>query len=140
VEGTFGEIEGIFSELSKTRFEGYEIHMGETVPTSSEEGLNGSAYLSEIRDFVTDQVSSDGRTNGNVFGTYIHGIFDAEEVNRKIFTSLAKKKGIDLSEIDLESGLDYRSFKELQYDILADALREHLDMKRIYEIMEEYED
>ena len=140
VDGTFGEIEGIFSELSKTRFEGYEIHMGETVPTSSEEGLNGSAYLSEIRDFVTDQVSSDGRTNGNVFGTYIHGIFDAEEVNRKIFTSLAKKKGIDLSEIDLESGLDYRSFKELQYDILADALREHLDMKRIYEIMEEYED
>ena len=114
--------------------------MGETVLTSSEEGLNGSAYLSEIRDFVTDQVSSDGRTNGNVFGTYIHGIFDAEEVNRKIFTSLAKKKGIDLSEIDLESGLDYRSFKELQYDILADALREHLDMKRIYEIMEEYED
>lgn len=140
VEGTFGKIEGIFSELSKTRFEGYEIHMGETVPTSSEEGLNGSAYLSEIRDFVTDQVSSDGRTNGNVFGTYIHGIFDAEEVNRKVFASLAKKKGIDLSEIDLESGLDYRSFKESQYDILADALREHLDMKRIYEIMEEYED
>jgi cobyric acid synthase len=27
-----------------------------------------------------------------------------------------------------------------QYDLLADAVREALDMKRIYEIMEEYAD
>lgn len=27
-------------------------------------------------------------------------------------------------------GVDYQTFKETQYDILADALREHLDMRR----------
>ena len=34
-------------------------------------------------------------------------------------------------------GVDYQTFKETQYDILADALREHLDMKKIYQILEE---
>ena len=105
--------------------------MGETV---------GATSLSEIRDSVTGVTSSDGCMSGNVYGTYIHGIFDEEEVNRKLFVSLAKKKGLDISEIDLDSGLDYKAFKETQYDFLADGLRKHLNMKRIYEIMEEYED
>ena len=34
-------------------------------------------------------------------------------------------------------GVDFQAFKETQYDILAAALREHLDMKKIYEILEE---
>ena len=34
-------------------------------------------------------------------------------------------------------GVDFAAFKETQYDLLADGLREHLDMKRIYEILEE---
>ena len=35
------------------------------------------------------------------------------------------------------SGVDFKSFKESQYDILAAGLREHLDMKKIYQILEE---
>ena len=131
VQGRFGNMDGTFAELSGTEFEGYEIHMGETV---------GATSLSEIKDSVAGAVSLDGSMSGNVYGTYVHGIFDKEEVNRKIFMSLAKKKGLDISEINLESGLDYKAFKEKQYDLLADGLRQHLDMKRIYEIMEEYED
>ena len=33
--------------------------------------------------------------------------------------------------------MDFQTFKETQYDLLAAGLREHLDMKRIYEILEE---
>ena len=135
VQGRFRKIDGTFAELSGTEFEGYEIHMGETVSVASKE-----KSLSEITDSVAGAVSLDGSMSGNVYGTYVHGIFDKEEVNRKLFVSLAKKKGLDISEINLESGLDYKAFKEKQYDLLADGLRQHLDMKRIYEIMEEYED
>ncbi len=48
--------------------------------------------------------------------------------------ALAKNKGIAMEQIH---GVDYQTFKETQYDILADALREHLDMKKIYQILEE---
>ena len=33
--------------------------------------------------------------------------------------------------------MDYAAYKERQYDRLAEILRENVDMKRIYEIMEE---
>ena len=33
-------------------------------------------------------------------------------------------------------GVDFAAFKETQYDILAAELRKHMDMKKIYEILE----
>lgn len=47
---------------------------------------------------------------------------------------MAKKKGITLEKA---SGMDLKSFKEEQCDKLADGIRSHLDMERIYEIMKE---
>ena len=45
-----------------------------------------------------------------------------------------KRQGIDVSEME---GVDFAAFKESQYDILAAELRKHLDMKKIYEILDE---
>ena len=89
--------------------------------------------------FIDDQNRADsdklaGAQKGNVYGTYVHGIFDKEEVAERIVEALAKNKGIAMEQIH---GVDYQTFKETQYDILADALREHLDMKKIYQILEE---
>ena len=64
----------------------------------------------------------------------MHSCFDKEGVAREIVMAIARSKGLDTEAI---SGVDYQEFKETQYDILADALRKHLDIKRIYEIMEE---
>lgn len=60
--------------------------------------------------------------------------FDMEGVTDVIVKALAKKKGITLEKA---SGMDLKSFKEEQYDKLADGIRSHLDMERIYEIMKE---
>ena len=68
------------------------------------------------------------------FADLIHGIFDMEGVTDVIVKALAKKKGITLEKA---SGMDLKSFKEEQYDKLADGIRSHLDMERIYEIMKE---
>ena len=69
----------------------------------------------------------------NVYGTYVHGIFDLADTAEKIVRAIGEKKGIDLSDAP---ATDYRQLKEDQYDLLADELRKHLDMEKIYEILD----
>lgn len=69
----------------------------------------------------------------NVYGTYVHGIFDREGVAVKIAEALAGKKGVVLENA---VSMDFTAFKETQYDLLAEGLRSSLDMKKIYEILE----
>lgn len=128
VTGRFHEIEGMFSSLSGMKFEGYEIHMGRT---------DGEAEgMSTIRDFISGSETADGAYRGNVCGTYVHGIFDHQDISQAVLKALAEKKGVSFDEFE---GIDMKKFKEQQYDLLADELRAHLDMKMIYEIMGEKE-
>ena len=76
---------------------------------------------------------TDGAYLDNVCGTYVHGVFDREEAAEGIIRVIGEKKGIDVSQME---GIDFAAFKESQYDILAEELRKHLDMKKIYEILE----
>ena len=69
---------------------------------------------------------------GNVYGTYLHGFFDAAEVIPALRRSLAKRRGITLPE---EDKVEYQEFKEREYDRLAEVLRQSLAMDRIYSIM-----
>lgn len=130
-EKTRTRVEGEFSnhapkELQGISFEGYEIHMGSSVLKE------GCQPFTEIHNLGEDSSRADGACASDVYGTYIHGIFDKNEVVRGILNILGKKKGIDVSDM---SGVDYQAFKETQYDILAKNLRESLDMDRIYEVM-----
>ena len=52
----------------------------------------------------------------------------------RIIQAIGERKGIDTAGM---TGVDYQTFKETQYDILAAELRKHLDMDRIYRILEE---
>lgn len=127
VEGCFGRISGDLEELSGVALEGYEIHMGDTV---LKEGVHSAT---ELQDCVSGVKKTDGAYYKNVYGTYVHGVFDREEVAEAVIRAIGRKKGLDVSEM---TGVDFRKFKETQYDILAEELRRHLDMKRIYEILE----
>ena len=117
VHGTVNKMEGIFSVLSGLEFDGYEIHMGNSVDQTQ-------ALLPDAA-FVT------GR-NKNVCGTYIHGIFDRAAIANALVTALAENKGLSI-----ESCIDYKDFKEKQYDKLADILSEYLNMEEIYGILRE---
>ena len=103
---------------------GYEIHMGKTE--------TNAAPFCRFEDGTTD-----GAVCGNVFGTYLHGLFDSGELVDRLAQYLAGRKGITVSDKPIEPRAAYRN---RQYDLLADAVRESLDMVRIYEIMEEYAD
>lgn len=129
VRGKFQPVSGILEGLSGVELEGYEIHMG--VSRLKE----GAAALTEIADYAgLPRKKTDGAYKDNVYGTYVHGVFDKEAVAKAVVAALGKKKGIDTDEI---TGVDFQEFKETQYDILADELRKHLDMKKIYEILEQ---
>lgn len=126
VTGTFRGVEGIFSGLSGIDFEGYEIHMG----TSSLEEGNVLADIAEDG----APAKADGLNSGNVYGSYVHGIFDREEVAKAIISALLRAKG--LSDEDVVS-TDMAAYKEQQYDLLADGIRRNMDMDLLYRIVEQ---
>ena len=128
VSGKFLNLEGELTALSGAELEGYEIHMGETVLKEN------AGHCVSIEDHVSGIVKEDGAYCKNVCGTYVHGVFDKEDVAEAVVRALGEKKGIDVSQM---TGVDFAAFKETQYDILAAELRKHLDMKKIYEILEQ---
>ncbi len=143
IKGRFlPEVTGILKDLSGVEIEGYEIHMGQTVLSDGKQGdLSSSstedccgklAVLEEISGKPAEEFI--GMCRGNIYGSYIHGIFDSENVAKTLVTALCKAKGVDYSEI---SGLNVQAYKEQQYDLLAKGIRENIDMKQLYQILDE---
>jgi len=109
-KGVFGAVPGMLSGLSGMAYFGYEIHMGR-----SEEKM--PALVGE----------------GNVYGSYIHGIFDAPGICEAVVKALCDKKGIAF---DALGAGDIRAYKERQYDLLAGAVRQGLDMDFVYRVID----
>ena len=107
--GVFSGVAGLLSELNGKRYAGYEIHMGRS------EEARGALF-----------------SMGNVYGSYVHGIFDEQEVADTILKALCTKKGVSFESLGT---FDARAYKERQYDLLADAVRAGLDMPLIYRIL-----
>ena len=108
--GRLPAVDGLLRALSGMEYAGYEIHMGrseEALPA-----LNGS---------------------GNIYGTYIHGLFDAPEITRGVLDALCSRKGVDPASL---GSFDLRAYKERQYDLLADAVRENMDMDYVYRVLD----
>ncbi|GAB7024556.1 cobyric acid synthase [Salidesulfovibrio brasiliensis] len=107
---------------SGMRVHGYEIHHGETTPLSKE--LRVTLRNSE------GHALGFGTPEGNVWGTYLHGLFDSDEFRRWFIDQLRINKGLAPLEYpqttyDLEASLDH----------LASVVRESLDMSKIYDAL-----
>lgn len=109
-EGYINRLDGRLENLSGLYFKGYEVHMGE----------DGS------KDYIL-------KGKGNVYGTYIHGIFDEKQVAENIIKALMEDKGIAYNDI---KAFDMAEYKNTQYDILAENVRKNLDMEAVYNILE----
>ena len=70
---------------------------------------------------------------GNVYGTYVHGIFDAPGVGEAVLRVLCGKRGVRFDDLGT---FDVSEYKERQYDLLADAVREGLDMDFVYRVLD----
>ena len=131
VVGRTGFFSGSWGAVSDREVSGYEIHMGRTLLE------DGAADFSGIRTQEAEENTGETRTDGcclgNAAGTYLHGIFDGTPFREAFLDLLAQRKGIERRNA---SGFSYSAWKQQQYDRLADVLRESLDMKGIYEILQ----
>lgn len=120
---------GHFQGLKGTNISGYEIHMG---TTEYNEGCTPCIEITKV--LGKESVSVGGVRNeaGTVFGTYIHGIFDNISFTSGFVNNLRAKKGLDKI---VNSGQDFKDFKEEQYNKLADMIRSNLDMNTVYKIL-----
>ncbi len=109
VSGTLNPVEGLLSPLSGMAYQGYEIHMGRSG--------DAPAILGK----------------GCVYGTYIHGIFDAPGIAEALLGALCRKKGLSPETL---AAFDPAAYKERQYDLLAQAVRDNLDMELVHRILD----
>lgn len=126
VRGTFAGLSGALAPLSGMSLSGYEIHMGNS------HLADNASFLCKLADTVHGVDKTEGCYEGNVYGTYVHGVFDKAETAMEIVNILAVRKGVRAKTDEV---MDYSAFKETQYDKLAEVLREYLDMDYIYGLM-----
>lgn len=102
---------------------GYEIHMGLT------QNLGGCSECIRLEDGRSGGLADRG---GNVWGSYLHGLFDTPGLAEALVRSLAAEKGLEAPR-GIEDGAAYR---QEQYDRLAGLLRRSLDLEAVYRILE----
>lgn len=129
------------SDSNSFKIEAYEIHMGVTKRAD----LSGDQEFRSIFRLVQDHEETEitdsnaaheegwATSDGTVWGTYLHGLFDNDDLRRSWLDGIRTKKG--LQPISQTFNASERKFEE--FDRVADIVREHIDMKRIYDIVRE---
>jgi adenosylcobyric acid synthase len=121
----------------KGEIRGYEIHMGRTYFSN---GDIKSAFMIIERSGKEVMDDDGGAVNreGDIIGTYIHGIFDNDAFRKAFLNHLRLKKGLSpvsarasIDKGEDKSGIDW----DREYDKLADFVRSNVDMNRLYEIV-----
>lgn len=118
---------GMFKSFKGNLVDGYELHEGTTV-------LNGAKPLFRIIKGCGNYPGSgyDGAVNGQVAGTYFHGVFHNFRF-RRFFTDLLRREaGVD------ELGFardDFEDLKKFSIDRMADIFEENIKMLVIEELI-----
>ena len=105
------------------QLDAYEIHMGRTQRC-------GAAPFCRLQDG-----REEGAVQGNVFGTYLHGLFDTGELTQRLADWLLERKGLKKEDVHI---LSHAEYKEKQYDLLADTVRRALDIPALYRAMDAF--
>ena len=115
------QCEAVCEPFNKAKIRGYHIHNGVT------KVHGGEAFCLD-----TSTGEADGCVVEGAAGTYLHGLFDTGELTSALADMLLVKKGKKAMNF---VPADYASDRERNLDILADTVRESLDMEFIYEKM-----
>lgn len=98
---------------------GYQIHTGRTE-------VQGVPFCT-----LADG-TPEGCVRDNVFGTYLHGLFDTGALTEKLVALLCRRKGIAPDSAAL---IPMEQYRQQQFDLLADGVRGALDLDAVYAAM-----
>ena len=128
-EGTLAGGPDWLSDLSGQRIAGYEIHSGvNAFGPEARFWMDGDGGASGLR--------SACNAGGNVLGTYLHGLFDDGALADALVRRARKLKGLPEEPASAEqAAVSMAAYREAQFDKLARAVRESLDMERVYRIL-----
>ncbi|MDR3637205.1 MAG: cobyric acid synthase [Isosphaeraceae bacterium] len=128
VSKTRHRVEGRLEE-GDVSLSGYEIHMGET---ERDGDTRPFARLTRLRDGVgVWDGAKDSR--GQVFGTYVHGLFDSLPFTISLVNSLRGRRG--LAPLDTELWTEHRQRLAARYGMLGDFLRAHVDLTPVWSVL-----
>jgi adenosylcobyric acid synthase len=104
---------------------GYEIHMGE------------SQFEEECPHFIQLEDRAEGSitSNSKIIGTYLHGIFHNDFFREVILNEIRQKKGL----APIHNRASYAQKREDGFDHLAKIVRENIQLDRIYEMMNAFQ-
>ena len=117
--------------ISADNLQGYEIHMGHTAFTR--EADKHPFTVCQRRGKACASQEGTANAAGNVFGTYIHGVFDNDVFRRSVLNALRHSKGLEA----LANTRNVMAEKQNAYEHLADVVENALDMEKLYQIMGE---
>lgn len=117
--------------ISADNLQGYEIHMGHTAFTR--EADKHPFTVCQRRGKACASQEGTANAAGNVFGTYIHGVFDNDVFRRSVLNALRHSKGLEA----LANTRNVMAEKQQAYEHLADVVENALDMEKLYQIMGE---
>jgi len=113
---------GWLSQANGVTVDGYEIHAGRSV--------FGEAAMPWLR--IGDHVDGVMNAQGNVLGSYLHGLFDDGQLFAAIAAHIREEKGLSGEVYDAVS---FEDFREREFDRIADIVRASVDMDAIYRIV-----
>ena len=130
------DAETVFEETKLTRrvsgeslgepVAGYEIHHGRTLPLA--QGGPRAAW-------ITTQHGPEGLRSpaGNVWGTSVHGLFESDSFRRAFLSEVARRSGLSW---DPGDAVSFSGARQARFDMIADALEEHLGSTKITDLID----
>jgi adenosylcobyric acid synthase len=110
---------------SRETLKGYEIHMGQT---TGDVGLfRVKRIMHGPAAFQKSERIPDGSRKGNIWGTYIHGLFDNDQFRRTIINELRGRRGLQ----PIFDGVIFANARDHALNAWAEVLRKSIDMSFI---------
>lgn len=120
--GTVSCASGWLAEANGITVDGYEIHAGQ-----NKLGAQAVPWLQ-----IGDRTDGIMNQNGNVMGSYLHGLFDDGQLFAAIASHIRRQKGL---EDEAQAPVSFEVFREREFDRIADIVRASVDMDAVYRII-----
>lgn len=120
--------QGIFQGLKGVQVKGYELHEGTTI-------LGDSRPLILLKRGCGNMPGKklDGAVEGNIAGTYLHGIFHNLKFRRYFTNILRERKGLEKIPYDID---EFKNNTRFSLDRLAETVEKNINLEFIEKLIE----